>query len=152
MSLQEWAKNEVEIACKRENPDRKEGEFDYGCACYESALKAFESLCEDGHSGIGHFLIELGAKSILDLFGVHARNVDTTNGYASVRFTPIHTGIDAYAQSKHQDDNARNQSNPTAPYKVEQGAEHRCKKPSNRRQKKYQDRSNSPANIQENIF
>ena len=52
MSLQEWAKNEVEIACKRESPDRKEGEFDYGCACYESALKAFESLCEDGHSGM----------------------------------------------------------------------------------------------------
>ena len=30
---------------------KKEGEFDYGCACYGSALKAFESLCEDGHSG-----------------------------------------------------------------------------------------------------
>ena len=51
MSLLDWAKREVEIACKRENPERKEGEFDYGCACYESALKAFESLCEDGHSG-----------------------------------------------------------------------------------------------------
>lgn len=49
--LLNWAKREVEIACKKENPDRKEGEFDYGCACYESALKAFESLCEDGHSG-----------------------------------------------------------------------------------------------------
>lgn len=46
-----WAKKEVELACKRENPERKEGEFDYGCACYESALKAFESLCEDEHSG-----------------------------------------------------------------------------------------------------
>lgn len=52
MSLLEWAKREVEIACKRENPERKEGEFDYGCACYESALKAFESLCEDKHSGM----------------------------------------------------------------------------------------------------
>ena len=52
MSLLEWAKREVEIACKRENPERKEGEFDYGCACYESALKAFESLCEDGHSAM----------------------------------------------------------------------------------------------------
>lgn len=52
MSMLEWAKREVEIACKRENPDKKEGEFDYGCACYESALKAFESLCEDGHSGM----------------------------------------------------------------------------------------------------
>lgn len=46
-----WAQKEVELACKRENPDRKEGEFDYGCACYKSALKAFESLCSDGHSG-----------------------------------------------------------------------------------------------------
>lgn len=47
----EWAKKEVEIACKRENPNRKKGEFDYGCACYVSAFKAFESLTEDGHSG-----------------------------------------------------------------------------------------------------
>lgn len=45
-------KREVELACKRENPDRKEGEFDYGCACYESALKAYNSLQEDGHSGL----------------------------------------------------------------------------------------------------
>lgn len=50
MGMLDWAKREVEIACKRENPDRKEGEFDYGCACYESALKAFESLMGDGHS------------------------------------------------------------------------------------------------------
>lgn len=46
-----WAEKEVEIACKHEAPDRKPGEWDYGCACYESALKAFRSLCEDGHSG-----------------------------------------------------------------------------------------------------
>lgn len=51
MSMLDWAKKEVEIACKRENPDRKDGEFDYGCACYESALKAYESLCNDNHSG-----------------------------------------------------------------------------------------------------
>lgn len=51
MSMLDWAKREVEIACKKENPDRKEGEFDYGCACYMSALRAFESLCKDGHSG-----------------------------------------------------------------------------------------------------
>ena len=51
MSMRKWAKREVEIACKKENPDRKEGEWDYGCACYESALKAFDSLMEDGHSG-----------------------------------------------------------------------------------------------------
>ena len=51
MSMLEWARKEIEIACKRENPDCKDGEWDYGCACYESALKAFESLLEDEHSG-----------------------------------------------------------------------------------------------------
>lgn len=51
MDMIKWAEKEIEIACKRENPDRKEGEFDYGCACYESALKALKSLVEDGHSG-----------------------------------------------------------------------------------------------------
>ena len=51
MSMTEWARREVEIACKRENPNRAEGEWNYGCACYESALKAFESLMADGHSG-----------------------------------------------------------------------------------------------------
>lgn len=51
MSNLDWAKREIEIACKRENSDRKDGEFDYGCACYESALKAFKSLSEDHHSG-----------------------------------------------------------------------------------------------------
>lgn len=52
MGMKEWAEREVQIACERENPDRKEGEWDYGCACYESALKAFNSLMEDGHSGM----------------------------------------------------------------------------------------------------
>lgn len=50
-SMELWAEREVEIACKHEAPDREPGEWDYGCACYESALKAFRSLCEDGHSG-----------------------------------------------------------------------------------------------------
>lgn len=50
MEMKEWAKREVELACKQEAPDRKDGEFDYGCACYESALKAFESLLEDDHT------------------------------------------------------------------------------------------------------
>lgn len=47
-----WAENEISLACKYEKPDRKDGEWDYGCACYESALKAFKCLCEDGHSGM----------------------------------------------------------------------------------------------------
>lgn len=51
MKMSDWAENEVRIACEREAPNRKEGEWDYGCACYESAFKAFKSLMEDGHSG-----------------------------------------------------------------------------------------------------
>lgn len=52
MSMTEWAENEVRLACKRENPDWDGESFDYGCACYQSALKAYKSLCEDGHSGM----------------------------------------------------------------------------------------------------
>lgn len=52
MSMSEWAENEVKLACKRENPDREDDEWDYGCACYESALKAYKCLIEDGHSGM----------------------------------------------------------------------------------------------------
>lgn len=52
MSMLEWAKREVEIASKRERGDKPENEWDYGCACYDSALKAFESLCGCGHSGM----------------------------------------------------------------------------------------------------
>lgn len=52
MNMLEWAKNEIEIACKRERGDKDPNEWDYGVACYESAFKAFESLMEDGHSGI----------------------------------------------------------------------------------------------------
>lgn len=52
MNMTTWAENEVRLACKREAPDRKDGEWDYGCACYESALKAYKSLMEDGHSGM----------------------------------------------------------------------------------------------------
>lgn len=54
MSMYDWAEQEARIACKRENPDYDfdSDEFDYGCSCYKSALKAYKSLCEDGHSGM----------------------------------------------------------------------------------------------------
>ena len=50
---QSWAEREIEIACKHERGDSgsKDGEWDYGCACYESALKAYKSLMGDGHTG-----------------------------------------------------------------------------------------------------
>lgn len=65
-NMLDWAKREVEIACKKENPNRKEGEFDYGCACYDSALKAFESLCDDGHSGFSIKMTQAILNRLLD--------------------------------------------------------------------------------------
>ena len=50
--MKTWAEKEVEIACARERSNStEEGEWNYGCACYESALKAYKCLMEDGHSG-----------------------------------------------------------------------------------------------------
>lgn len=54
MSIYDWAEQECRLACKRENPDFDfdSNDFDYGCSCYKSALKAYKSLVEDGHSGM----------------------------------------------------------------------------------------------------
>jgi len=79
MSQRDWAVKEIEIAMQNENPGyvmrslkvmkicsvldnlripnqirpkKFKSNFDYGCACYESAYKAFLSLCNDGHSGM----------------------------------------------------------------------------------------------------
>ena len=54
MSMYEWAEQECRLACKQENPnfDFDSDDFDYGCSCYKSALKAYKSLAEDGHSGM----------------------------------------------------------------------------------------------------
>ena len=60
MSMSEWAAEEVRIACQKENPDRKEGEFDYGCSCYESALKAYKSMCEDFKEGLKKLKLDDG--------------------------------------------------------------------------------------------
>ena len=51
MSMLEWAKREIEIACKSERGNNDPSEWDYGVACYESAFKAYKSLMEDEHSG-----------------------------------------------------------------------------------------------------
>lgn len=43
MDMYNWAVNEINIATKNEDS--------YGIECYNSALRAYESLCNDGHSG-----------------------------------------------------------------------------------------------------
>ena len=54
-TVSSWAENECRIACKRENPNFNFDDpdaWDYGCSCYKSALKAYNSLMEDEHSGM----------------------------------------------------------------------------------------------------
>lgn len=53
-SMELWAEEEVRIACERQrhHNDTLGNEWNYDVACYESALKAFRSLAEDGHSGM----------------------------------------------------------------------------------------------------
>ena len=50
MSMIDWAENEIRIALARVNEN--DDFYEYNKACYESALKAYKSLCGDGHSGM----------------------------------------------------------------------------------------------------
>lgn len=56
MSFSDWAKNEVDLALKAIKNDPNEDEIGkrYSSLCYESALKAFNSLMEDNHSGFSY--------------------------------------------------------------------------------------------------
>ena len=64
--MYEWAKREIELAFKRDHENSPKEKFDdkfnYGCACYASALKAFKSLLDDEHSGASIMI----TKSILN--------------------------------------------------------------------------------------
>lgn len=88
MSMSEWAENEVKLACKRENPDWDGETFDYGCSCYQSALKAYKSLCDDGHSGFSFSV----TKNIL----IRLMN--------SLPLTPIEDTPDMWNESIFQDE------------------------------------------------
>lgn len=49
MSMIDWAKQEIEIA--KEKAKSNVSTDDYMTPCYDSAYKAYKSLCSDGHSG-----------------------------------------------------------------------------------------------------
>lgn len=54
MDMKTWAEREaaIRIEFERKDKDTDEPFFNYGAACVESALKAFNCLMEDGHSGM----------------------------------------------------------------------------------------------------
>lgn len=61
MSQVEWAENEVRIAVEREAKECRESghpeDIGYAVSCYDSALKAYKSLMEDGHSGMSYSIV-----------------------------------------------------------------------------------------------
>ena len=57
-----WAEREIDLAIQYEEENCEGDDCMYGVHCYESALKAFNSLLEDGHSG---FSIQI-TRHILD--------------------------------------------------------------------------------------
>lgn len=66
--MYDWAEQECRIACKKENPDFNfdSEDFDYGCSCYKSALKAYKSLCEDDHSGASFNFTKIILERLMD--------------------------------------------------------------------------------------
>lgn len=66
MTMTEWAEREITAACKRENPNWDGKSFDYGCSCYQSALKAYKSLMGDNHSGYSFAFTKEILKNLLD--------------------------------------------------------------------------------------
>lgn len=74
MSMHDWAKHEVEIAKRQENG------FTYGEMCYDSALKAYLSLCEDDHSGMSFSFTAGILKRLLDAYPLTPIEDDETWG------------------------------------------------------------------------
>ena len=133
MAMKEWAENEIKIACKRENPDWDGKSFDYGCSCYQSALKAYKSLCDDGHSGFSfsvtkNILIRLmnglPLTAVEDKEGewsdVTMFNPDTkTTTYQHKRMSSLFKNVDKDGNVSYHDnhrDYCQNASNPKDTY------------------------------------
>ena len=66
MTIVKWAEREIAAACKRKNPNWDGKSFDYDCSCYQSALKAYKSLIDDGHSGYSFSITKNILKKLLD--------------------------------------------------------------------------------------
>lgn len=51
--MSEWAQKEIELAIESEKKSSEgTNEWEYGVACYESAIKAYKTLLDDNHSGM----------------------------------------------------------------------------------------------------
>ena len=65
MSMKEWARSEVDIAISKIGED-EDFMNEYYIACYKSALKAFECLLKDEHSGMSISITKRILCSLID--------------------------------------------------------------------------------------
>lgn len=72
MSMNEWARREVELVCEKSNDDNW-----YYSECCKSALKAYESLCGDGHSGMSIQMTKAILNKLID--GVALTPIEDTD-------------------------------------------------------------------------
>lgn len=117
MSMTNWAENEVRIACERERAASKtpEGEWDYGCACYESALKAYKCLMEDGHSGMSFSITRQILNRLMrgqpltpiedteDVWNFICTNEDGSKGYQCKRMSSLFKDVYPDGTVKYKD-------------------------------------------------
>ena len=66
MSMLDWARKEIDLRKTFAGLGLKEGEFDYGGSCCDSALKAFESLMADEHSGASIYITKAILNRLID--------------------------------------------------------------------------------------
>jgi hypothetical protein len=66
VKTQERVNKEIEEIKAEGREPQKLDYFDYEGECYKSALKAFKSICDDGHSGLSHSITARILKRMLD--------------------------------------------------------------------------------------
>lgn len=94
MSMLDWAKKEIELACVKERENAPENEWDYGCACYDSALRAFESLIRDNHSGMSIGITKRILNRLID--GKPLTVIDDVDDIWNKSFRGIYDDYDTY--------------------------------------------------------
>ena len=115
----EWAKKEVEIASKRERGDNPEDDWDYGVACYEGALEAFEVLCNQGHSGMSIGFTKQILNRLIDgkpltpiedtedVWRLCGRGVESgTHTYQCTRMSSLFKDVDKWGRVSYNDINS----------------------------------------------
>lgn len=115
-SILNWAEKEIELAIASEKEAANgTNDWEYGAACYESALRAYKSLVDDGHSGYSiHF-----TKSILnrlidgrcltpiedeaDIWNEITQLDDGTKEYQCKRMSSLFKKVDSDGETEYRD-------------------------------------------------